>query len=259
MHCTVETHHTASKAKLFPMRNILPNRQGRRGGFSLIELLVVVTIIVLVMAMATPALTRTLQAGKLSSAGDSLLGIISQAQQYSNTYNLPVEIRFFKFNTDLDLPGARQDFRAYMMFKVTTGALTQGSTLTETFVPMGGITRLPESITLVADPDLSPLLPSANSVADTKNGSSPGYSGVSGATYNAIRFMPDGTFRLPGAASASTSGLTTIVFAQDITNSHITLASDAGAASTKSTLPKNFYTIQIDPFSGKARTYRPGF
>ena len=81
--------------------------------------------------------------------------------------------------------------------------------------------------------------------------------------YNAIRFMPDGTFRLPGAAAGGggggTSGLTTLSFAQDITNSHITLASDAGAAITKSNLPKNFYTIQIDPFSGKARTYRPGF
>jgi hypothetical protein len=146
-----------------------------------------------------------------------------------------------------------------MMFKVTTGALTQGSTLTETFVPMGSITRLPESITLVADPDLSPLLPSANSQSDTKNGSTPGYAGVSGATYNAIRFMPDGTCRLPGSVSTATSGLTTITFSQDITNSHITLASDAGAAITKSTLPRNFYTIQIDPFSGKARTYRPGF
>ena len=256
---SVETHHTASKAKIFPMKNLLPNRQGRRGGFTLIELLVVVTIIVLVMALATPALTRTLQAGKLTSAGDSLLGIISQAQQNANTYDLPVELRFFKFSTELDLPGVRQDFRAYMMFKVTTGALTTGSTLTETFVPMGSLMRLPESITLVADPDLSPLLPAANSQKDTKNGSSPGYAGVSGATYNAIRFMPDGTFRLPGAATGGTSGLTTINFAQDITNSHFTLASDAGASITKANLPKNFYTIQIDPFSGKARNYRPGF
>ena len=259
MRCTVETHHIASKAKLFPMRNLLPNHQGRRGGFSLIELLVVVTIIVLVMALSTPALTRTMQAGKLSSAGDSLLGIISQAQQYANTNNLPVEIRFFKFSTEMDTPGARQDFRAYMMFKVTTSALTQGSTLTETFVPMGSLTRLPDSITLVADPDLSPLFPNANSVKDTKNGATPGYAGVSGASYNAIRFMPDGTFRLPGAATGATLGLSTIAFAQDNTNSHMTLASDAGASITKANLPKNFYTIQIDPFSGKARTYRPGF
>ena len=241
------------------MRNTLLKRQGSRGAFSLIEMLVVVTIIVLVMAMATPALTRTMQSGKLTSAGDSLLGIISQAQQYANTYNLPVELRFFKFNTELDLPGARQDFRAYMMFKVTTDALNQGSTLTEKFLPMGGLTRLPENVTLVADPDLSPLLPNANSQKDTKNGVSPGYAGVSNASYNAIRFMPDGTFRLPGNATGGTSGLTTISFAQDITVCHITLASDAGAAITKANLPKNFYTIQIDPFSGKARTYRPGF
>jgi uncharacterized protein (TIGR02596 family) len=259
MHSTVENHHTASKAKIFPMRNTSLNRHGSRGAFSLIEMLVVVTIIVLVMAMATPALTRTMQAGKLSSAGDSLLGIISQAQQYANTYNLPVELRFFKFKTELDLAGARQDFRAYMMFKVTTNALTQGSTLTETFVPMGGLIRLPENVTLVADPNLSPLLPNANSQKDTKNGMSPGYAGVSNASYNAIRFMPDGTFRLPGTANAGTSGLSTMTFVQNIANSHFTLASDAGAAITQANLPKNFYTIQIDPYSGKARTYRPGF
>ena len=241
------------------MRITLPNRQGRKGAFSLIELLVVVSIIVLVMAIATPALTRTLQASKLTTAGDSLLGMISQAQQYANTYNLPVEIRFFKFNTELDLPGARQDYRAYMMFKVTTSALTQGAVLKENFVPMGSLTRLPETITLVAEPTLSPLLPTANSQSDTKNGATPGYSGVSGATYNAIRFMPDGSYRLPGAAVGVTSGLSTINFSQDITQCHFTLASDAGTAITLANLPKNFYTIQIDPFTGKARTYRPGF
>ncbi len=238
------------------MRNYLPNRLGWKAAFSLIEMLVVVAIIVMIMAVATPALMRTLQSSKLSGAGDALLGAISQAQQFAFTQNSPVEIRFFKFNTDIDLPGARQDFRAYQMFKVTTAALTSGSTLTETFIPMGTLSRLPDSITLVADSDLSPLL-NGNSQQDTKNGSTPGYSGVSGATYNAIRFMPDGSYRVAGTISSS--GLTTIPFAQDITLCHVTLASDAGSAITAKNLPPNFYTIQIDPFTGKARTYRPGF
>ena len=255
----VATHNVALKTNLYPMRTYLPKRQGWKAAFTVIEMLVVITIVVIMLALSTPALMRTLQASKLASAGDTLLGAISQAQQLASTNNLPIEIRFFKFTTDLDIPGARQDFRAYQVFQVKTAALTSGSALTESFIPIGGLVRLPDSITLVADVDLSPLL-NGTPQQDTKNGASPGYSGVAGATFNALRFMPDGTYRIPG--TASNSGLTSLKFAvdtTDITNCHVTLASDAGTAITKGNLPSNFYTIQIDPFTGKARTYRPGF
>lgn len=231
-------------------------RQSLKAAFTLIEMLVVITIVALIVAMVAPALTRTLQDSKLASAGDTLIGVVSQAQQFATANNQPVELRFFKFNTELDSQGAQPSFRAYQIFKVTTAALVSGSTLTESFLPLGALTRLPDSITLVQDPDLSPIL-NGTSLPDTKNGQTPGYSGMSGATYNAIRFMPDGTFRLSGTAPVS--GLASTPFAQDITLCHVTLASDSGMVITAKNLPNNFYTIQIDPFTGKARSYRPGF
>jgi prepilin-type N-terminal cleavage/methylation domain-containing protein len=42
--------------------------------FTLIEMLVVVTIIVLLLAFSTPALMRTMQSSRLASVGDSLMG-----------------------------------------------------------------------------------------------------------------------------------------------------------------------------------------
>ena len=43
-----------------------------------------------------------------------------------------------------------------------------------------------------------------------------------------------------------------------LNESYFTLAENIGQKLTVKSLPKNFFTIQIDPFNSKARTYRPG-
>ena len=90
---------------------------------------------------------------------------------------------------------------------------------------------------------------------DIREGSENGYSGVSGARYNALRFMPDGTCRTVGA---TTNGMSVLTF-NSLPQSFLTVTSDGGQVITVANLPKNFYTIQIDPFTGKARSYKPGF
>lgn len=226
--------------------------------FTLIEMLVVVTIIVLLLAFSTPALMRTMQSSRLASTGDSLMGAISEAQQLAFAQNVPVEIRFFSYNGDFsDNP----QFRAYQLFKIVVA--TQGTGVAaqskESTVPAGNLIKLSEGIIIASDTLLSPGI-SGNGVDDVKDGDvKPGYSGVAQATYNAIRFMPDGSCRKVGATvtqgGVTLAGLTF----QTLPQSFVTVTYDIGAKVTEENLPKNFYTIQIDPFTGKARSYKPGF
>ncbi len=103
------------------------HRSLRAAAFTLIEMLVVVTIIVVLLAFTTPALMRTMQSSRLATAGDGLMGAISEAQQISFAQNIPVEMRFFKFPEGLD---TEDNYRAYQTFKITqkfdaAGAVTE--------------------------------------------------------------------------------------------------------------------------------------
>ncbi|MBN8420664.1 MAG: Verru_Chthon cassette protein D [Verrucomicrobia bacterium] len=236
------------------------DRQARRA-FSLIEMLVVIALVAMIMASATPALMRTMQATRLASTGDSIMGAITEAKQLAYAQNVPVELRFFKY-ADQDFPGSTVLlFRSYQMFKIVT--VTQGvgpnAQTSESVQPVGALTKLSDGIIIAADVGLSPFLNGQNgqSMDDIKtNGAGGvGYSGVSGAKYNAIRFMPDGSCR---KVYAQQNGFSQLDYGT-LPLSFLTLTFNSGADITTGNLPKNFYTIQIDPYTGKARNYRPGF
>ncbi|WP_322281165.1 Verru_Chthon cassette protein D [Prosthecobacter sp.] len=226
-------------------------RSAQCAAFSLIEMLVVVTIIVLLLAFTTPALMRTMQSSRLTSAGDTLFGAISEAQQMAYAQNVPVEVRFFKFAEGLD---TNTNFRAYQMFKVTLTTEEDGDVV-ETLVPVNNLTRTPEGIIIVTDQELSPMLSGASLPDSKPGGGAIGYSGVEGAEYNAIRFMTDGSCR---KVEETADGLAGLAY-QTLPSSFFTITIDNGQEITTANLPKNFYTIQIDPFTGKARNYKPGF
>lgn len=235
-------------------------RQARRA-FSLIEMLVVIALVAMIMASVTPALMRTMQATRLASLGDSLMGAITEAKQLAYAQNVPVELRFFKY-PDQDFAGSSVLlFRSYQMFKIVTQTQGVGSAaqVSESVQPVGSLSKLSEGIIIAADMGLSPLLNGLNgqSLDDIKaNGpGGVGYSGVAGAKYNAVRFMPDGSCR---KVNAQQSGFAQLDYGT-LPNSFFTLTYDNGADVTTGNLPKNFYTIQIDPYTGKARNYRPGF
>ncbi len=239
------------------MKRLIPSSSARRRGFSLIEMLVVVTIIVMLLALATPALTRTLQASRLASAGESMMGSIAEAQQTAFATNTPVDIRFFSFMEDTDQAPV---FHSYQLFRITqtTEGGGGGASVSEGVVPVGNLIRLPDGIVIPADSALSGAFSpngTSSGLPDTKENSQVGYAGVSGATYSAIRFLPDGSCRSVGA---TTNGLATLSFV-DLQLNFFTMTFGSGTAVTLATLPKNFFTIQIDPYTGKARSYKPGF
>jgi prepilin-type N-terminal cleavage/methylation domain-containing protein len=79
------------------MRNSPNNRslfKGKAGGFSLIELLVVVSVCVILMAIATPLVQQISYAIRLRSAADALSGLMQQARILAAKKNTIYTIRY---------------------------------------------------------------------------------------------------------------------------------------------------------------------
>ncbi len=220
--------------------------------FTLIETLVVVSIIVLILVMTAPSLFSTMQATRLTAAGETVLGFLSEAQQVAQSQNTPVEVRFFRYQTPLS---PYQAFRSMQMFKITTPVEDRGQ-IQERSEPIGTLVRLPENVVIPQDDtDLSPLL-EGEGFQDVKPTGFGSYSGVEEAYYSAVRFMTDGSCRKveavrDGEASSSLSY-------PELRKSCITICPDTNQAITLTNLPKNFFCIQVDPYTGKIHTYRPG-
>jgi uncharacterized protein (TIGR02596 family) len=213
--------------------------------FTLIELLVVITVISLLLAFSAPALFNGLQATRLSGAGERMVSSLSDAQQSAFSENCVIEVQFYYYPGQL---GAGEAFRSYRSFKVTTPNNATGLT-NESVVSVGPIINLPDGVIISADTGLSPSL-AGNLLDDTQN-----HAGVSNAQYTAIRFLPDGTCR---KVSGGAGGLAELDFLP-LASSFFTMVEDDGHQWTANAPPKNFYTIQTDPYTGKSRSYRPGF
>jgi uncharacterized protein (TIGR02596 family) len=230
----------------------------RRAAFTLIELLVVITIIAMLLALGAPAVLNSIKSSRLTGAGEKLLGALSEAQQTAFAQNQAVEVRFYKFPGTI---GNDPQFRGYQFFRIAIATVAVPATKPggkdvkpgdEVVARSGPYNRLPENVMISADSSpsgLSPMLDGAG-LPDSENDS-----GVANATYVAIRFLTDGTCRRVNSAAG---GLAILSFLS-LPQSYLTVIEDDGKPYTGAEPPKNFYTVQTDPFTGKSRSYRPGF
>lgn len=198
-----------------------------RGGpaaFSLLELLVVMALLIVLMALATPAVNSLMTGANLSRGGQQFVDQILLARQTAITRNRDVEVRFFDLGS-ADAPS----WSVQLWIADETG--TNRS-------PAQRLQRLPEGITISPAPEFSPLLFGAGAtISGNANTSSHGDKPFVG-----FRFRANGETDIPSETGTnSASNFLTLQYARH---------KDAA-------LPPNFFGIQVNPFTGRVTVYRP--
>lgn len=196
--------------------------------FTLIEMIVVVAIVAMIFAFAAPYTLSAIQAASLSTAGDTLMQKISLAQQRALTENRPVGLDFYFYDKD-----GVQACHAIQL--VTYDAATSQAT------PLEAPAYWSEGRALLVEGELSPLFASGKFTAtDTGPAVLEPFKALE-ATFYRIMFYPNGStsLRVP------------------LRNAYLTLIAVQNYQEDLTDPPANFYTVQVDPVTGRTRSYRP--
>ncbi|CAN5687331.1 hypothetical protein BH09VER1_BH09VER1_03670 [soil metagenome] len=203
----------------------------RAAGFSLVELLVVISIIIVLAVLAVPAFTNFGRANTLSAAGQQVVDTLNFARQTAMTKSRPVEVRFYKL-PEIDQDGGNPtNYRAMQLFLVDSTSTNVLSRPVYFATPVVISQQLTTS-SLLDDTNC----PEVKAVAT--DAMLPGI----GLNYRLRKFSfkPDGSTDLPLDGSW-----------------FLTLCGKFDPAKRASGLPANFLTVQIDPQNGRTRTYQP--
>lgn len=222
-----------------------PLRHSQRA-FSLIELIVVISIIILVAGFTVPAATTILKGSQLTQASGTLIGQINLARQHALTKNRAVEVRFYRF-ADPETPGedvknpATGKFRAMQLFEVLENGVA---------IPLDKPQMLPNNVIFAYREDSEVGLSSLLDQAKVGTPKKPGASDKAaprlprGIDYKyefvSFRFLQDG----------STDLMPTDTW-------YVTLIGLNDRLRKPDEPPPNFFTVQVDPVSGSTRTFRP--
>jgi len=208
------------------------SKAGKAAAFTLIEILIVVATLTILIGAATPAMMGMMKASRLTSAGEILLSQLTEAQFTAISEFTDVEVRLYEL-PDFSRADSELKMRG-IQFHVLR-AQPSGDSTQETFQAAMPIVRLGDSVAISKSETFSSLM-SLKFKNDTENTTGPGGASLK---YIAFRFRSDGSTDLfPGIPW------------------FITL-SEANATSDGETAPANYFTIQIDPETGKLRTFRP--
>jgi len=204
-------------------------RSGRRG-WSLAEMMVVMTVIGFLLALSAPNLFSLLRASELSTQGEQLRNWLSLAQQQALSTGADVEVRFFRF-ADLADAQTTPEWRACQFYQYDAAGRLQ---------PSAELMRLKEPVVISSMPALSTLVDLSRPGLNVGQVEAERLFGkdVDSATadFCSFRFRPDGSTDL----------------AKNL-QWYVTLVQDEG----DNPAPKNFFCLQVDPYNGSLREYRP--
>lgn len=190
-------------------------------GFSLLELLAVVSVTLVLIAVSAPPLASLLESNNLSSSGQMIADQFTLARQLASVRNQAMEVRLIKLGEP----------PRYKAVQIWTASASGG------MEAVGKMAKLPESIAISENADLSPLLAIPNMGTGTLHSGA-----ASGKPYTAFKIHPSGYLEpVPNAANRS--------------KCHLTVLSARFA--TADTAPANYIALQLNPDTGNTSIYRP--
>jgi len=207
--------------------------------FTLVELLVVMSIMAILFSISIPAISSMVRGSNLTVGGNNLVSHLNLSRQIAMAKNCQVEVRFYELpDANGSISGMPSIYRAYQSFSLDNSG-TQTNAVTK-------VMYLPNQICMSANTTASTLLTTNNPpyyVAGTTTGNSLGTYPPSAYSYMHFHFKPDGSTDLnPGAS----------------TPWYISLANQRDVAQDASTgLPANFVTIQVNAITGRISYFRP--
>ena len=197
--------------------------QFRIKGFTLIEVLVVLSIIAVIVAFTIPAMAPALKGSKLRQSADQLEALLARE-------NSPVEVRFFRFE-DPESPGSLPMYRAVQAAQVITNPQDHNDVkYDEEEVQM-----IPQPFVL-AEKSYSTIVESEALREDATK-----IPRRELAEFVAFEFRPDGSTNL---ATVDEAHWTLTVMRESDLNQELTPATE-------------FITLVLDPFNGRIRRLQP--
>jgi uncharacterized protein (TIGR02596 family) len=192
----------------------------RASAFSLIELMIVIALLGLLTVLAVPALNSVMRGSNINLAGQTITDQLALARQDAVTRNRDVQVRFYRMTN-----GSTPGWRAVQLWRIDQGPT--GPTTNA----IGRLVQIPEGIIIATNNSLSPLITTPSFTGTTNL---PGY----GPTpYAGFRFRANGSLESTVTAARG----------------YLTLA----PASDTNETPVNYFTIQLNPLTGKTLIFRP--
>lgn len=226
-----------------------------KSAFSLIELLAVVSVMALLMGIVAPAMSGMMASTRLASAGQMVEGLFGEAQQLTAAQGRPVEVRMYRSNVERrQRSGAVGDPVGYDSFLIVTHYAVGEPDPTDMSRPLttpmalaafGGVNNLPNGLVITDNARHSTLI---SEIGENASGGESQLKVRRGANledldlegydeYRSFLFLPEGTNLLTGE-----KWFLTIMNEKDVESS---------------SLPKQFFTIQVDPVTSRISSYRP--
>ena len=227
------------------MKIIPVSRQVRRG-FTLVEILIVLALIAMLLFFTVPGLKDVLKGSKLTGASDQIAGDINLARQTAIKESVPVEVRFYKFHD----PSAKNEerFAAYQCFRLVQDLNSPFDYTTPRIAKpiFEKVKTIAQGVVLVETEMWSTLVTDEKMKNDRERvrGLVPGERDTE-AKYVSFLITPEGETNLD--RSGAKQWYLTLV-----TEGEFQKAPDPIAMR-----PKNFITLQIDPFTANVRRYAP--